>query len=1087
MKAFRARVQEQLRRGRAKRRASARQAAIVTEGQQEEGTMNTRQLRRRSAIESSSSQSVPSDEVKQTPKGGPNDHIRSGQDDALGSPVISARSLRSANKIGQLPSPEQTIKTASTTSGRTALANNTSPRNLQVPDTIDTPTVRATRSSIKQLASPTQSESFTVSTRRASTREPVVKKELVQDEPEILPKSLRSSNRKKSVVLVDTPEETAGIEVAATTENLDSSQSSQKRVTRQSVIRTPDDTSASVHEEPSVSPKSLRSSAKVVVAAQAPLVQARREGNVIIISGIKEWPVEQKSLKITLKTSLQSGTGSSGRKRTRGQIDDLIESESTIDGLTRKRVKGVDTSPKDHPKSTHSQSSPLKVGIHGTGETTGSNLLDSFDSSQIEDINSRASRAARRSALLEAAGAHQADVDADDDDSSLSSAHTSQLGLDHPETSGKEPSETPPTPVSPNLLTEDSLPPAFLDFPGVEKPESAYPDKAAYLLAQRYAPLPPLSKFLAALTSHPPSTRSTETLLKLAANTQRALQGWQDEYLELDLKTCAVAGPIAKKPVTGGRKPIEEVKWQAAKQEELFGVGSRLSALARSRQATTSGQTRVMRERKARRGELDMLGGAQAGLAGSVPPSGAEDESKAGRAQRARKPVKRFEDAIADAEKAPSKRRKRGLGDDGTKHLVPAASASQRAKRGSNGTAKASDSDQDDDEAAKLTAGVSIPAPVVTTTGLPASDATQPTVAPPLNQQAPPYHPGVALSATPATSSTPSTLQLQHMQHQYGPPPPIHQYYHRQSMPPPGYGQPVPSHYTQPPQPPPGFFAQPPSVSYGNQPAPQSAYYSTPYNHSGAPHNHVRPPSHHQQPYGSVPWTSAMPPPGPAPGQSHPQQLPLPPAPARGKGQLPTGAPRKRAPKTTNAKGQPHEKSETRSASMTAWWAARKARMALEKDAALKQMAIDRAAAMERMRAGVPGGGISLGYGVHAAMPMGTVVAPPSATTMLPARPDGIAVPNHILAENSGTPAALLPRPLAPSIPNTPTRVATNTPAVASIPATPTKQGDAAAVADAPPPPRKDSLPPTIRRGSGSLGPGEFKGSTGMGGKRGML
>lgn len=156
--------------------------------------------------------------------------------------------------------------------------------------------------------------------------------------------------------------------------------------------------------------------------------------------------------------------------------------------------------------------------------------------------------------------------------------------------------------------------------------------------------------------------------------------------------------------------------------------------------------------------------------------------------------------------------------------------------------------------------------------------------------------------------------------------------------------------------------------------------------------------------------------------------------------------------------------------------------MAVEKEAALKRMAEERAAAHAQMRAA----GIEVWgdprppYGLPGAPP-----APPSTSGA-----GSSAVPAQVArpGESAGTPAVPMQGVPAPPAPGTPARVVPNTPVAPSIPATPTKQAEAAPVAVAPPPPpRKESLPPEVRRGSGSLGPGERKESTGMGGKRGML
>ena len=128
-------------------------------------------------------------------------------------------------------------------------------------------------------------------------------------------------------------------------------------------------------------------------------------------------------------------------------------------------------------------------------------------------------------------------------------------------------SRQPSPPTDPNVLEEKDLPQPFL--PRQPTPES-FADTAASILHNRFPPLPNPAAFIKPLTSHNPSTRSTETLLALAQNTHAALVAWQDEYLRLDQRTAPLGHP-PKKPATGGRAPVEPEIFQQMKEIELWG------------------------------------------------------------------------------------------------------------------------------------------------------------------------------------------------------------------------------------------------------------------------------------------------------------------------------------------------------------------------------------------------------------------------------------------------------------------------------------------------------------------------------------
>lgn len=196
--------------------------------------------------------------------------------------------------------------------------------------------------------------------------------------------------------------------------------------------------------------------------------------------------------------------------------------------------------------------------------------------------------------------------------------------------------QSTPSSESPNLVP-------FLPFPNPLPSRSSFADNAAYTLATKFPPLLPLPTFITALTSQPLAERSTSDLYELALKTQKALLAWQDEYIKLDKKTAPVAGPFPKKPATGGRQPIDPVRWEDDKEKELFGEGTVLADLVKRRAAYNPGVTQIAtvpsiipegRELRKRKPDISFL----ENLGISEDDAGALTESK-----RARKPVHRFE------------------------------------------------------------------------------------------------------------------------------------------------------------------------------------------------------------------------------------------------------------------------------------------------------------------------------------------------------------------------------------------------------------------------------------------------------------
>lgn len=868
------------------------------------------------------------------------------------SPVTSARSLRSA-KRDSVASPVRPTNSVPTTQ-----AQSTSGTSLQSQAIEDVPSTRTTRFSTKQQHQ-VPPESDIIVARRRSLREPPANPNPMDNGSIDEVRVFRQSARRKSNV-------DHVMEEQSEEEKLEENSFSTINKRRSARHVSTKEAEPSKQDDASLSPtatRSLRSFSKTK-SVTTQKVSSRRDGSMFIITGIKTWPEERLStLKLKLKaadTANGEGSSDSSRKRRRPNGDTAVKNEENEES-PRKRIKEKEGSVhngqrfqrKSGGKIEGSKENDLVQPLHNGTDEDESVLDDSLEVVEDDEKDSRANRAARRNAKSE-----QNTLSQPEDAPSSPSKNNEPLGSqdkpeEHADTGKKADNETLPPLVSPNCLPAESLPPMFLDFPEKPLPETAFVDKAAYLHAKRYRPLPPLARFTAALLSHPPSSRSTETLLALAANTQRALQAYQDEYIELDLKTSRVSGTIPKKPATGGRQVMDEIKWQAEKEKELFGEGSILAPLRKTAVDTTN---KRHKERKARRGEVDMLaaGLAPGKPAGAVPKlnvSDADEVAERGRAQRSRKPVKRFEDAIADAERAPSKRRKKNLDSlaDSVRSSAPPAVAIDQKAGGSAGDKSKPGTDNEDEEEEGLikpkwnnpqrpqssmakTAPSKQPATKVAT-------STTQVLAPPqvaetqqLPQYPPPYPPAV-IPGYPVA---------------YGYPPPGAYYTpyaghypgHPMPAPPPGvrpehyYAHPPPPlpHYYHPAIAPPGHHPHPqhmhPHPHYAQHPLAQSTLPP-----QSQPHN----PSHsYAYPQAQAPNPSGPPDHGPSTSTSQPR------------GQLP-GSKDRRKPNTsgTSANGtgtgsstgstsrsrkEPHEKSELRSASMTKWWAERKVKIAAQKE-----------------------------------------------------------------------------------------------------------------------------------------------------------
>jgi hypothetical protein len=86
-----------------------------------------------------------------------------------------------------------------------------------------------------------------------------------------------------------------------------------------------------------------------------------------------------------------------------------------------------------------------------------------------------------------------------------------------------------------DVLSDSDLPDPFI-YDAPSPIEAECEDRADYLLQTRFKPMIDVQEAIAALSKHPASQRSTETLYALTQNAQFILKAWQDEYLMLDAR-----------------------------------------------------------------------------------------------------------------------------------------------------------------------------------------------------------------------------------------------------------------------------------------------------------------------------------------------------------------------------------------------------------------------------------------------------------------------------------------------------------------------------------------------------------------------
>lgn len=94
-------------------------------------------------------------------------------------------------------------------------------------------------------------------------------------------------------------------------------------------------------------------------------------------------------------------------------------------------------------------------------------------------------------------------------------------------------------------------------------------DEAARVMRKIYKPLNAPDMFVNALTRHDPAIRPKEVLRATTAHVQRLLQEIQDEYLELD-KITAPHARVPRKPVKGGRMPLDDAVYEDRKEADLY-------------------------------------------------------------------------------------------------------------------------------------------------------------------------------------------------------------------------------------------------------------------------------------------------------------------------------------------------------------------------------------------------------------------------------------------------------------------------------------------------------------------------------------
>lgn len=176
---------------------------------------------------------------------------------------------------------------------------------------------------------------------------------------------------------------------------------------------------------------------------------------------------------------------------------------------------------------------------------------------------------------------HDEDEEEDEDDEEAPAASPSQQLINETTdafrstTSSRRHHPSPPREPRPKPtyldedLEDEDLPPPFTNTPGTPS-ESEVDDDANRILRKRFDYMTDAQKFIAALTKHLPSERTSDVLYALAENTQAALKAWQDEYLIIDKRVAIHANNGPRKPVNGGRVPVDTRVFDDQKEADVY-------------------------------------------------------------------------------------------------------------------------------------------------------------------------------------------------------------------------------------------------------------------------------------------------------------------------------------------------------------------------------------------------------------------------------------------------------------------------------------------------------------------------------------
>ncbi|KAK5154612.1 hypothetical protein LTS14_006750 [Recurvomyces mirabilis] len=118
-----------------------------------------------------------------------------------------------------------------------------------------------------------------------------------------------------------------------------------------------------------------------------------------------------------------------------------------------------------------------------------------------------------------------------------------------------------------DVLTDSDLPDIYHETTP-PTPEEGDEDDIDRALRQQFHALN-TDALMASLTKFDPAVRSTKNLYAIAENTMKAMAALQEEYMELD-KITAPHNKIPKRPVKGGREPVEAQIFEDRKEADLY-------------------------------------------------------------------------------------------------------------------------------------------------------------------------------------------------------------------------------------------------------------------------------------------------------------------------------------------------------------------------------------------------------------------------------------------------------------------------------------------------------------------------------------